>query len=773
MSTPGGWTAPQYALPLGGGGDGGPAGIGQFASWTQTEWNQWLNARFAEWLEQYGIPFEYLDDVASSLILAFQGETGPLEDLIEDAVREIPVVGDMIGDLWDAIRGEYEGDNETLLGVQAFFALVRRVLQLAGGLGGGGGLPTLGEIEDGWDAGVKTLRDRLTGIVEATDTDVDDWVLGLLTGDSDLDAANLVGTIAATLIPGLDASKITAGVLNVLRVPDLDAGKIISGALDILRIPSLDASKIGSGTLGTGRIPDLDAGKIITGVLNVLRVPDLDAGKVTSGTLGTGRIPDLDATKIVSGLIAAGRIPDLDATKIVSGTFPQSRIASLVSDLAAKAGASDLSDLAGNINAAVAGGTAAGAGAIASAFDTIASIFGLADTARQIAITAQNQLQDLTNEQQPGVSGMSWSTVFGGSDGSSLPGGDWSPVSGLSIRGGSGHVGVASGAGIGIHRALTVQQFTTDAQSVSVVLGPRGSNGASFYSGLYLRCNSDQTAGAYCHVRDNAINVGRFTRSGTTWTWTQWTTVAQGVREGDLVRFRCYNDNYYVIINGVTRVSYTDTGASVSKGAAYRRAGISQVRDEYNTFFGWTDDSYRMAGFAMSDWLPPGATVTTPSWRLRKGTAGFTSLSVSGGSAAAVPSGFFTVNDLAQSVTVTSLGLGQITITEAGWYSLSFTASAITNVPSGTPHIPCYWGVSVNSTLVTGAVQSGLSVDVYLEAGDVVAPQVIASYPTLGQYSSVSSSSTEQTNLSLSTRPLSKIASIGGPAAAWTGRKVA
>lgn len=125
MSTPGGWTAPQYALPLGGSGDSGPAGIGQFATWTQTEWNQWLNARFAEWLEQYGIPFEYLDSVASSLVLAFQGETGPLEDLIEDAVREIPVIGDMLADLKDAFEGTYDGDDLALSAIQSVVSALR------------------------------------------------------------------------------------------------------------------------------------------------------------------------------------------------------------------------------------------------------------------------------------------------------------------------------------------------------------------------------------------------------------------------------------------------------------------------------------------------------------------------------------------------------------------------------------------------------------------------------------------------------------------------
>ena len=81
-------------------------------------------------------------------------------------------------------------------------------------------------------------------------------------------------------------------------------------------IPALTAAKI----------PNLDASKITTGILDVLRIPDLAATKITSGVLDAARIPDLAATKITSGVLDAARIPDLSATKITSGTLASARL---------------------------------------------------------------------------------------------------------------------------------------------------------------------------------------------------------------------------------------------------------------------------------------------------------------------------------------------------------------------------------------------------------------------------------------------------------------
>jgi hypothetical protein len=96
--------------------------------------------------------------------------------------------------------------------------------------------------------------------------------------------------LAATDIPGLDASQITAGVFATAR------------------IPGLDASQITSGTFVTARIPSLDASKITTGIFTATQVPSLDASKITTGVLALAQIPTIDYTKITSPICTAGYV---------------------------------------------------------------------------------------------------------------------------------------------------------------------------------------------------------------------------------------------------------------------------------------------------------------------------------------------------------------------------------------------------------------------------------------------------------------------------------
>lgn len=50
------------------------------------------------------------------------------------------------------------------------------------------------------EAALQQIRDALTGIVNSTPTDLDNWLLGLLTGDSPIDAAKLFGQFRAALL---------------------------------------------------------------------------------------------------------------------------------------------------------------------------------------------------------------------------------------------------------------------------------------------------------------------------------------------------------------------------------------------------------------------------------------------------------------------------------------------------------------------------------------------------------------------------------------------
>lgn len=272
-------------------------------------------------------------------------------------------------------------------------------------LGARGDFVTSEELDTAIDTNnpvvLQQIRDALTGIVDATPTDLDNWLLNLLTSTSPLDASNLFGTLLASLIPGLDASKIVSGtfgdglvpIVGVLRDAigqAIDGGSttgytaaqvksklqafpggnivgslaaaLISGVLSGSNIPALDASKVTTGTFGTGLIPGLDAAKIISGALALARIPSLPAGQITSGVFG------------------AGLIPGLDASKITSGSFAQSMITGLVTDLAAKALGSDLATLLNNLfdgSSGTTGSTGKTAGQVLAALQALFDSGGL------------------------------------------------------------------------------------------------------------------------------------------------------------------------------------------------------------------------------------------------------------------------------------------------------------------------------------------------------------------------------------------------------------
>ncbi|EAS0269351.1 hypothetical protein E7939_21910 [Salmonella enterica] len=416
-------------------------------------------------------------------------------------------------------------------------------------------------------------------------------------------------------------------------------------------------------------------------------------------------------------------------------------------------------NIATNINNAVNGGSASGGGLIAGVFDAVSNIFGTADSAQKIAIAAQQQIQDLQNEtSNPDFNGFAWSTIFSGSDGTPLSSTDWAGSSQIVIRGDSGYAGVAEGSADGHYYKVSQYEFASDTQSASVVLGSRTAD--TLWTSVEVRCDAGMTQGAFVRANRTTIQLGRFTRSGSTWTWTVWTSQSRTNNQGDILRIRTSGDNYYVLVNGTTVISWTDSGASVSKGAGFRRAGFTEEKS--TNIFGSAIASYRLASFAMADWLPAGGGVTTPAWRLRRGAGAAVSLSLAGGETAVLPAGFYTVNDVSSAVTVTNLGTGQITITETGWYAISATAVQRNDITtSADAWAPSPWVLYVDGVAMVGPILSGVVSEVYLAAGQVVRPGISAAWPSSSGGSSGTTARSTITHVS------------GSPAAAFTGRKIA
>lgn len=374
-----------------------------------------------------------------------------------------------------------------------------------------------------------------------------------------------------------------------------------------------------------------------------------------------------------------------------------------------------LGNLAGNINSAISGGIASGTGAIEQAWDTISTIFG-------IAMTAKNQIQTFDNETNNTGSydGVSYQIVFGGSNGSALPSVDWpSGSSEIVIRGSNGYAGISSGAGDNVYHKIFAHQFTLDSQAAGIILGDSANSDQR--TGILLRSNSDFTVGVYCGVSTSGIVIGKYTRSGSTWTRTQFASQSLTLRTGDIVYFKCYQQNYYVYVNGVLKLSYTETANTVSVGTSYRYTGFSEQRS--SVFISY--DSFRVVAFAMSDWIPSGAAVSTPSWRISRSSTSYATVSnLSRGDTAVVPSGFFSSQEYLADATVDNLGLGRVAIVTAGFYEISgsmIVAHSSGNVPEG----PQFFSVYVNGYRAVTAVPIDTSTILYLAAGDIVQPGYI------------------------------------------------
>ena len=141
-----------------------------------------------------------------------------------------------------------------------------------------------------------------TGVNPVTDTDFSHWKPLIATTDGTVAAS---GALTADAIPGLPASKIVSGLLNIARIPT--------------NLITIGASQVTSGVFNVARIPSgLSANLITTGIFNVARIPDMGAGKITSGVFAIARIPvssiSLAASQITSGVLAAARLPTATAS---------------------------------------------------------------------------------------------------------------------------------------------------------------------------------------------------------------------------------------------------------------------------------------------------------------------------------------------------------------------------------------------------------------------------------------------------------------------------
>ncbi|MDL9938670.1 hypothetical protein QSJ18_18140 [Gordonia sp. ABSL1-1] len=842
-----------------------------------------------------------------------------LLDLAHDVISDLPLVGRFV-DLWDAMLGEYTGDDPILEFIQNLFAPLRKVLELASGVTVG--LPTVDDVVDGW-AQIAANFEELQHAVAGTYTGTDAFLLAIQ------NTIGILRTFATGIINPARLPQLALGALsnqassNLLSEGafregiTLDEGDgwswdnsdgvtvagcalcVASGVTSVRTseaVPVSEGQTLNitaqvrkTGLTGSGTLAELQ----VWALNGATTVATVAVGTVTSGTAGWAQIggdytvpAGVDTVRVRLRVYAAAtggeiRWDDVSLRKTAT-SLPQAWIANLVGDLgglgddiadalawikdliekltgqarstiedaiedmldfgdqlktllsggtvssplpnllgAISIGQGQVSGLAGkladlddndtglddaiasvvtNINSAITSDisavTAAGTGAISDLLGTIFGVYSLANQAAQAAINANAVISANQPTDGNSLTGMSWQTTFAGADGATLSSGDWQSSS-LRIRGSNGYVGIVSGAGDGVYITPThsSHQFNTDVQSAYVVFGSADASfGKSWASGCQVHCNSAGTSGVYVLVTATTVSLGKYGS-------TAWTTLSRTNAPGDIVRLKSDGaENYSVSVNGKVVISYTNTGTAISKGASYRYAALVEQRGTANFGFWYGNkqaDSFTIAAFGMADWTSAASGVSTPSWRLRKGTSGYSTLAVSAGASAALPSSFLTSQDLAVGCTVTTLGTGTITITNAGWYEVQLTCSSIIGsaeayrytgtvstgwvvpgagsvVSSGTEstsdkHATSQWGLSVNSTAAVGPLQSGATTTIYLASGDVIQPLIFATQTNL---SAVSVGGGDGAYPS-ATYGQADVGSIGGPSAAFTGRMVA
>ncbi|MBH0778831.1 hypothetical protein [Nocardia bovistercoris] len=171
--------------------------------------------------------------------------------------------------------------------------------------------------------------------------------------------------------------------------------------------------------------------------------------------------------------------------------------------------------------------------------------------------------------------GASFSDKFNRPDSATLENG-W-------IQGGAGQpLGIEdnaarlNGLGIatGVRYAICPAVMTDNNHSVAAIVNPHGIAAAAKTS-LYVRANADLTEFVYLNVFRDVMYLGRGTRSGTTWTHTDWRVIPTGVSEADTVELVADGTTYQVIVNRAVIERYPDT-SGYPVDASHRTVGFSQ-----------------------------------------------------------------------------------------------------------------------------------------------------------------------------------------------------
>lgn len=419
-----------------------------------------------------------------------------------------------------------------------------------------------------------------------------------------------------------------------------------------------------------------------------------------------------------------------------------------------------------------------GLGAIGSGFTNLQAqnqaiqVAQIAAQAAAAAAAANAQLAKSQGQQNAAGGGLNYTTVFGGADGSALPaeftGSD------LKVRGNNGYAGIDASKPDGTYVVTCNKQYSTDDQSLAVVLGDQGGSPSVPEYHLF-HSDSAFTAGACLKIDNGSATIGTYTRSGSTITFTPFSggSWSGTLGQGSLVEVHNVGTTWTLAVGSNTVLSVTSSAATF--GATRRYGGgfvMQRATVNLGIFQGTvTYDSFRVASITLSDYIDPvylgsGAVMARTNTAAVTVTTGTTVL----------PNNFYSVVQAATPDIACNLTNGTMTPSLSGWYlaKVATKSNVFTNSTNSSgqaqPAIfinstttPSKLGLpqqysrsnssdgSVDLTIPVLALSD--SVPIYLNAGDVVrAGQVIGSNASTRQVTGDSAGTATYFSLSLLNR---------------------
>lgn len=310
-------------------------------------------------------------------------------------------------------------------------------------------------------------------------------------------------------------------------------------------------------------------------------------------------------------------------------------------------------------------------------------------------------------------------------------------------------VGIAAGEAAGLYWVPSTHLFTSSDQRFEVVVGQGGGYGSASY--LLMHCNATITEGAYLKYTTTGLDCGKFTRSGSVFTFTPFTggTWSQKIGSGTRVEIQNLGHTYDLSVNGNIVKTVVDGGATVTMDGSHVTPALVLERKTitYNPGLPWettgTTDSLRPSAVLISDYVP----IVYEGSGARMYRTSSTAVAASSG-VNLMPSSFFAVVGAATDDITCDLATGKFTVSESDWYYASFrveldqdTSISATSVSALAPYpldmllyrngsVAKYVGESLRPTAYDVGPVNGLRVQapgaahggapIYLAAGDYV-----------------------------------------------------